>query len=233
VSKLDPLTALVAINVIYFKDLWRTPFSKALIQEAAFHTSDGQRLNVPRMLQNDSYPYYEQKTFQAVCLPYQTGRIGMYVFLPSKKSSLAEFLQHLDSMAWDECTKHFETLEGTIGIPRFKMDYGVDLKDPLTKLGMGIAFDPQLARFDAIHTPPPEIWIDEVRHRASIEVAEDGTEAAAITWGLAKCFSSESAKRPRTFEMIIDRPFFFAICNLQTDTILFMGCIEEPSSSEN
>ena len=71
-----------------------------------------------------------------------------------------------------------------------------------------------------------------MRHQASIEVAEEGTVAAAATWASVKCFAAKSPKRPPTFEMIIDRPFFFAICDIQTHTMLFMGFIEEPNSYE-
>jgi len=38
------------------------------------------------------------------------------------------------------------------------------------------------------------------------------------------------SKPPRTFEMIVNRPFFFAICDDQTNTILFMGSVEVPNS---
>lgn len=43
--------------------------------------------------------------------------------------------------------------------------------------------------------------------------------------------SSENRQpRIRTFEMVVDRPFFFAICDTFTNTILFMGAVEEPDS---
>jgi serine protease inhibitor len=42
--------------------------------------------------------------------------------------------------------------------------------------------------------------------------------------------SMRPTKPPRTFEMIVDRPFFFAIRDDLTNTILFMGSVEEPDS---
>jgi len=41
--------------------------------------------------------------------------------------------------------------------------------------------------------------------------------------------SSEKPK-PRAFKMIVDRPFFFVICEYYRNTILFMGSVEEPGS---
>jgi serpin B len=56
-----------------------------------------------------------------------------------------------------------------------------NLRSALVRLGMGIAFDPGRTQFDGINLPPPGIWIDQVLHRAFIEVNEEVTEAAAVT----------------------------------------------------
>ena len=42
--------------------------------------------------------------------------------------------------------------------------------------------------------------------------------------------AARNSKPPRTFEMIVDHPFFFTICDDQTNTILFMGSVEDPNS---
>ena len=230
-SSLDPLSSVVAINAIYFKDFWSEPFNRAFTREELFHTSAGRTLKIPLMSQHGSYSYHEESTFQAVRLPYHTSRLAMYIFLPAKTSTLQEFSQGLNSGAWDKWTRSLDKMEGHIRLPRFKLTYQAILNSVLAKLGMGIAFDPQRARFDTINSPPPEIWIDQVLHRALVEVNEEGTEATAVTAAIA-VFSSEAKHRkpPRTFEMIVDRPFFFAIRDDLTNTILFMGSVEEPDS---
>jgi serpin B len=152
----------------------------------------------------------------------------MYVFLPAKRSSLTEFRQNLNSATWDKWTRRLKVIEGHIRIPRFRLTYESKLNSALAKLGMEIAFDPRRARFDAIHPPPPHIWIDRVIHRAFVEVNEEGTEAAAVTAVHMVALSMRPIKPPRPFEMIVDRPFFFAICDDETKSILFMGSIEEP-----
>jgi serine protease inhibitor len=116
-----------------------------------------------------------------------------------------------------------------IRLPRFKLTYQAMLNSALLQLGMAVAFDPQRARFDAISPPPPAIWIETVLHRAFIEVNEKGTEAAATTALMAPS-AEYSRRRIRTFEMVVDRPFFFAISDTFTNTILFMGSVEEPDS---
>jgi len=120
----------------------------------------------------------------------------------------------------------FEMIGGSIEVPRFKLTYEADLRAVLEKLGMGLAFTPGVAQFNGIHAPPPEIWISQILHRALIDVNEEGTEAAAVTEAIWY-FSSEKPGS-RTFEMIVDRPFFFVICDDHTNNILFMGSVEEP-----
>ena len=228
-SSLDPLNSLVVINAIYFKDFWGEPFLRVLTGDESFHTSEGRTLKIPLMSQYGSYSYHEESKFQAVRLPYTTSRLAMYVFLPAKRSSLQEFRQNLDSAAWDKWTRQLKTTSGHIRLPRFKLTYHAMLNGALSNLGMGIAFDPQRARFDTINPPPPEIWIGQVLHRAFVDVNEEGTEAAAVT-GAMMAVSASCQPRIRTFEMIVDRPFFFAIRDDRTNTILFMGSVEEPDS---
>jgi len=229
-STLDPLSSLIAINAIYFKDLWIKPFDRQLTREEVFHTSTGGKLRLPLMSQYGFYQYYEESKFQAVRLVYKTPRLAMYVFLPAKRSSLREFQQDLNCAAWDKWTQRFEMIEGHIRFPRFKLEYGAILNNALESLGMGIAFDPQRARFDTINPPPPEIWIDQLIHRAVVEVNEEGTEASAVTGTMMATMSAMPSKPPRTFEMVVNRPFFFAVCDDYTNTILFIGSVEEPDS---
>lgn len=230
VDWLDPLSSLVAINAIYFKDCWSKQFDRALTREDSFHTSHGRVLKVPFMSQHGSYAYNGSSKIQIVRLPYNTPRLAMYVFLPSKRSSLQEFRQDLNSAAWENWMRRLERTAGHIRLPRFKLTYQSALNDALSKLGMGVAFDPQRALFDTIHQPPPKIWIDTVLHRALVEVNEEGTEAAAVTAVIAVTAALRHSRPVRTFEMIVDRPFFFAVRDDLTNTILFMGSVEEPVS---
>jgi serpin B len=64
------------------------------------------------------------------------------------------------------------------------------------------------------------IFIDEVSHRAVIEVSEEGTEAAAAT----AVFMLSSG--PRAFH--VNRPFLFYIVDDATGAILFQGRIVDP-----
>ena len=74
----------------------------------------------------------------------------------------------------------------------------------------------------------PIKFIDQVIHKTFVDVNEAGTEAAAVTAITMVMGSVLATKPPPPFEMICDRPFFFAIRDDQTGVILFMGAIVEP-----
>ena len=227
VDELDPRTLLVALNAIYFKGLWEAPFEKSLTREQGFLTSGNNSVKIPLMRRSGYYPYHEGAAFQSVRLSYQSDRVGMYIFLPSKKSGLSAFLRTLTSAQWSDWMSRFTKTEGLIGLPRFKFEQRVELGPILANLGMSDAFNPDRAHFDGIASPPPPIYIGRAIHRALVEVNEEGTEAAAVTGTfIALGFN---APKPRVFQMIVDRPFFFAIRDDHSNMILFMGAVNNPT----
>ena len=233
VEKLDPLELLLALNAVYFKGMWEEPFEKSRTHDELFFAFRKRTVKIPLMRRFDEYFYHEESAFQAVRLPYQGRRVGMYIFLPSKKSSLPAFLRTLTSSQWARWMRSFALREGTVALPRFKFEHQVELVPVLTNLGMSDACDPSRAQFDGIAPSPPPLYIGGVIHRALVEVNEEGTEAAAVTVMRMVALSVKPPPRPRVFEMIVDRPFFFAIRDDQSNMILFMGAVNDPTSGSN
>jgi serine protease inhibitor len=222
-DKIDPDTVLFLINAIYFKGQWAVKFDASKTEDRVFYLLDGGQKQVPMMSQSGEYAYYRGQGFQAVGLPYGEGRVSMIVFLPGPESSLDQFLESLDAENWANWLSQFDRMEGDIVLPRFKLEYDISLNDALKALGMEIAFDSSGANFEGMRPIPPNLYIKDVKHKTFVEVNEEGTEAAAVT---KVEIGIESA--PQRFSFVVDRPFFFAIHDHQTDMVLFMGTIVEP-----
>jgi serine protease inhibitor len=94
VDAVTPSALLIALNAIYFKGLWKAPFEKSLTREESFFSPGNHSIKVPLMRRSGYYHYYEESGFQAVRLPCQGDRVGMYIFLPSKKSGLPGSCAH-------------------------------------------------------------------------------------------------------------------------------------------
>ncbi len=226
IDQIDRSAIMFLLNAIYFKGSWAKPFDPRRSREMPFTLSGGQQKQLPMMAQTGKFDYYAIQGFQAISLPYGTGRASMYIFLPEQRSSLRAFRRELSHKSWDAWLRHFRQAEGTIVLPRFKLAYEATLNDALKTLGMGIAFDGRRADFSGmIADRKPSPNIDEVKHKTFVEVNEEGTEAAAVTSiGVVRLAMAPQ----RNFSMIVDRPFFCAIRDNQTGALLFMGAIIDP-----
>ena len=215
-----PLTRVILANAIYFKGKWVKPFDKNQTRPQAFYRRGGEK-QVPLMWQRGHFSYQEGDGYQAVRLPYAGARLQMYLYLPATNSSLAKLLADLNGDTWrSKILPQFVDREGTLALPRFKLDYDVKLNRPLEALGMRSAFT-SAADFSAMADEP--LFVSEVKQKSYVEVNEEGTEAAAVTTGTMRATAIFQPLEP--FEMIVDRPFFFVIEDNQTQCILFMGLV--------
>ena len=224
VDVIEPNTTFILLNAIYFKGNWTEQFPKEATQLRPFTLLDGTQKQHPMMRHQDSasFPYYENELFQAVSLPYGEGRMSMYIFLPNQGVSLKTFYEKLNAENWQQWMNQFNNFDNSgggvlISLPRFKLEYAIDLKDALKALGMEIAFTKE-ANFSGMTSS--SVSIDKIKHKTFVEVNEEGTEAAAVT--------EVSGVRSGPIEMNVNRPFFFAIRDNQTGSILFVGSIVEP-----
>src|SRR5690625_5179 len=223
-SPLSQDLVAMLINAIYFKGDWKYEFDSDLTETHDFQTGDGDTKQVPLMQLEEELNYMENDEFQAVELPYTDNEMSMHIFLPKEDSSLEDFTESLTNNQWEEWQEVFTETEGTLMLPKFELEYEVLLNDPLTELGMNTAFDTEKAEFPNITKGNDQIFISDVKQKSYVKVNEEGTEAAAAT-------STEmevTSFNPDTFQMIVDRPFFFTITDSDTGTILFMGSIANP-----
>jgi serpin B len=219
-------TQLFLANAVYFKGKWSEPFDVKDTKDRPFHLRGGSQKNVPMMTQTKTFTYRRGTDYQAVRLPYQSENLAMYVFLPDTNSSPEKLLGIMTGDSWQRVTKPgFSEKEGTVVLPKFKLEYSVELNQPLQALGMKTAFDPVGADFSGI---APQLFISAARQKTFVEVKEEGTEAAAVT-GIAMETSAMMVPPPNPFQMIVDRPFLFLIEDNQTGTILFMGVMFNPA----
>jgi serpin B len=227
---IDPIyTRLFLANAVYFKGKWADPFDASDTKDRLFHLRSGNQKKIPMMTQTKTFTYRRGTGYQAVRLPYQDECLAMYIFLPDTNSSPEKLLGIMNGDIWQRVTKPgFSEKEGTVVLPKFKLEYSVELEQPLQALGMKKAFDMKKADFSGIAT---NLYISAARQKTFIEVKEEGTEAAAVTGiGVPEAGGIEMPP-PNPFQMIVDRPFLFLIEDKQTGTILFMGVMFDPQTN--
>jgi serine protease inhibitor len=225
-----PETLLYLVNAIFFKGDWTSKFDeKKTDLNGKFTAADKSVKTVPMMNQSGEFQYQENKDFQAINLPYGEGKMSMVILLP--KGDVDTFRTQLNTKNWDQWMSQFNDGNGTIKMPRYKTDFKVNLNDTLKSLGMGVAFDEQLANFKDMVTPPPgsNVCIGTVDHKTALEVDEKGSKAAAVT-GIGMVFATSVRMPAKRFNMEVNRPFVLAIQDNATNTPLFLGVIKDPTA---
>lgn len=215
----DALTRLVLVNAIYLKSAWFAPFS-GTTAPAPFGRLDGSTVDVPTMHTLAEFPYARGAGWQAVELPYAGRQLAMLVVVPD---DLRAFEAGLDGEQLQSIAAALQAQRVELAFPRFGIESRLDLNSALGAMGMPLAFDPGRADFSGI-TPASDLYISGVIHQANIDVYELGTEAAAATGVIMGVTSMP----PPPIPMAVDRPFLFALRDLETGAILFLGRVVEP-----
>ncbi len=227
IDKVDEDVVLMLLNAIYFDGEWQVPFDASLTAGDDFHLPKGGTATVPFMHRSYELQYFGNEDLQAVSLPYggeSTGRLSMCVVLPREGADYGEFLAVLSAEDWESWVGGFASREGTLALPRFKVEYEKELSGALKAMDMGPAFT---GGFEGMAPGGGDfLFISKVLQKTCIDVDEEGTEAAAVT---DVEIALSVGLGPEPFSVTVDRPFFFAIRDNATGSLLFLGSIADPS----
>jgi serpin B len=213
------------MNAVYFKGLWEEPFEIDETKEEKFTLQDGASQLVPMMRQWGKFRYAERGGAQIVKLPYKGG-MSMRVVLPPKQMPFPKFCAELTGIVGTSWTRAMGERDGHIRLPRFRIETQADLSAPLKAMGMAQVFDPARATLEGISDRKP-LYLMAAMQQDFVEVNEKGTEAAAVTEMLfGEALFPEPPPPP--FEMIVNRPFVFAICDDFSGVVVFLGAVVDP-----
>jgi serpin B len=230
-GSIDLSTRLVLASAIYFKGEWANRFKKSSTRDESFCPTASSKVQIRMMSQTDNFGYFEDADCQALRMPYQGQKLAMMVFLPTKKDGLADLEKALTGKRLADSMERFRAQKVTVGLPRFKMTQAFALKEPLTALGMRRAFGAG-ADFSGMAREGESLYVSSVHHKAFVDVNEEGTEAAAAT-GAAIGALSIGPPGPRIPVFWADHPFAFAIYDVRTGLVLFLGRVVNPQSERN
>ena len=220
-ENINDRTRLILTNAVYFKADWLVPFQAAQTRNRPFRLGGGGSVSVPMMRQRVMLRLLDLPTFEAVEMPYKGEALSMLIFLPKEGQGLSGFEQSLNGAAltgWIDRLMASERADLELVVPKLELDTRASLVPELQALGMRRAFT-QAAQLRGISEA--DLYLSDVIHQTYLRVDEKGTEAAAVTAGIAEIVSM-----PRAFHA--DRPFLFVIRDNRTGTLVFLGRIERP-----
>ncbi len=220
----DELTLMVITNAVYFKGKWSSQFSPEKTTDKPFWTDKNNSVMIPMMSEPaDVYNYAETDYFQALELNYLGRDISMVVLLPKDRDGIKSLEQSINKDKFDSIKNSMTRQPLTVQMPKFEFETEYDLIKPLQSLGLHDAFDENDANFQGITNE--QVYLAQAKHKAFVNVNEEGTEAAAIT-GLV--FEFTSGPPEPVAEFIADHPFMFIIQEKETGEILFIGRLVSP-----
>lgn len=221
IGKLDPATVMLLANAIYFKGKWSSQFDKNNTVQETFYKSGGVEEQVPMMKQTSEFKIYNGSGFTMAEFPYGQGNFVMDLILPDDYDGINNILPLINESAMESWLSLMNERRTEITVPRFRYGFKKELKEILSDMGMKIAFSDNA---DFTNISDMGLKISFVLHQAFIETNEEGTEAAAAT--VAGIQTTAMPTEP--YILNIDHPFLYIIRETSTNSILFMGRVDDP-----
>ncbi|MFI5160791.1 MAG: serpin family protein [Sphingobacteriales bacterium] len=223
IANIKPADMMYLINAIYFKSIWASKFDPANTTSMPFTLANNSQVQTNFMRNTANYNTYADNDADVVEMPYSNNKYSMVIVMPVVGKSVNDVLAGLDSAKWKGWMAGLSSTKVELDIPKFQFTYSTRLKQNLSNMGMGIAFTPG-ADFTNI-SAGGNLDISDVFHKAYVAVDENGTTAAAAT--VVTVVATDILNN----QVIINRPFIFAIREMKSGLVVFTGIMNDPTKS--
>ncbi|NWI58628.1 A1AT antiproteinase, partial [Calyptomena viridis] len=222
VKDMDPQTVMLLASFIFFKGKWEKPFNPEHTEEREFFVDAETTVKVPMMHQTGRFDFYfdDQLSCTVVRLHYN-GSATAFLVLPAT-GKMKQLEQTLDKETIQEWSDHLFQSRMSLYFPKFSISGSYEINNALNKMGIVDVFTNK-ADLSGI-TGTPELKVSKVVHKASLDVDERGTEAAAAT-----AAEIVTMALPPTIEF--NHPFLMLIFDRDTNSTLFIGKIVNPTTT--
>uniref|UniRef100_A0A1B0B3I8 Serpin domain-containing protein n=1 Tax=Glossina palpalis gambiensis TaxID=67801 RepID=A0A1B0B3I8_9MUSC len=216
-------TSAILVNAIYFKAKWTRQFSESSTRKSTFYTLNNGHVHVDLMYQDDYFRYADLPELDATALEmqYENSDLSMLIILPREVNGLQNLESKLSGFNISQIAERLEGEHVDVFLPRFRIEFDIDLKEPLKKMGITSMFSSNANLAGLFVSSVPQ-KISEVKHKAFLDVNEAGSEAAAATY--LKIVPMSLNLNQKVFR--VDHPFFFAIRD--KTSVYFSGHVVQP-----
>lgn len=227
---------MIIANALALDMEWTNHFNSRNTKGETFYTEDGTIVATMMYKEEKSknVAYYLGDDVTAVkinLLKYSGKQFEFMIIMP--KSDLSGYIKNLSKDKINYIDQNlilsYDTENGVkIGVPKFKFDYDLKLKQDLIELGIKDAFDKGKAEFKKI-SEKEEVYVSKALHKADIEFSEDGIKAAAVTAFVIQTKAIMPGQKVYPLLIKIDKPFMFMIRDVETKDIWFAGTVYKPN----
>ncbi|MBM6869716.1 serpin family protein [Pseudoflavonifractor phocaeensis] len=223
---LSPDAAVALLSALSLDAKWASPFAPEDTYPHTFTRQDGTQTEPDFLHQSYStLPAWSDGETAGALLPYADSDLAFLVVLPGGTAS-----ELVENLSGEEILDWMDRAEGQqvrLSLPKFSASWSGDLTGSLKAMGLTLAFDPETADFSAMGAGPngAPLFLSEVIQKTAIDVAEEGTQAAAVT--IAVMGNATAAPPPEEpLVLTLDRPFLYGIVDTARNIPLFLGVYE-------
>lgn len=217
-------TVMYLINALAFEGEWENPYQKEDVWQQAFTDQEGKVQQVS-MMHSEEQLYLRDDQTQGFMKYYQGGRYAFVALLPDKEISILDYVEGLDGQQLKELLEDPTSVPVAATMPKFESEMEVDLVEVLKEMGMDLPFDSAQADFTDLGTSPEgNLFINQVFHKAYLEVQETGTRGGAATAVEINC--EGAFQEPEDQKVVtLDRPFVYLVVDTSSMLPVFMGTV--------
>jgi len=237
--------AAVLASALYFKGQWTHKFDKTLTEKKDYVQDGGAVKQTPTMrkdfVRRDELTFNVGDDYEAVALTYgeknseEGKQPTMRIVLVRPTDENVSARDWLASQAggkipaWlDDAA--FRAAVGSVELPRLDIKQNFDLIPAMKDLGVKEAFNKRGADFTKMAQQDGEkLFIGKISHDTVFKTDEEGSEAAAVTVvGMVRATSIQMP--PPRMDIKLDRSFVFALQDVETGAVLFIGAVNKPNA---
>ena len=220
-KKIPHDTVMYLINALAFEAEWENPYQKDDVWQQVFTSQTGEVQQVNMMHSEETF-YLRDDQAQGFMKYYQGGRYAFVALLPDKGNSVLDYVESLDGQQLKALLDNPTSVPVVATMPKFESEMEVDLREVLKEMGMDLPFDSAQADFTGLGTSPEgNLYINQVFHKAYLEVEEKGTRGGAAT---AVEMNTEAAPEEQMV-VTLDRPFVYMVVDTSSMLPVFMGTV--------
>ncbi len=213
------------VNALSFDAEWQTPYLDSQVKDDVFITSDGKKETLPYLYGQEN-TFLEDEKATGFIKFYRGCRYGFAAMLPNDGVSVDEYLDYVGEESIIHLLSGKRSVLVNTAMPKFGIEYMVEMKEQLNRLGITLAFDVDNADFkNMAESSRGNIFIDKIIHKTFIVVDEKGTKAGAAT-----IVETTDGALPltETCEVYLNRPFVYMLIDCENDIPLFIGVMRDP-----
>ncbi|MBQ9675776.1 MAG: hypothetical protein IJV42_07615 [Bacteroidaceae bacterium] len=216
---ITPADIFHLMNAVYFKSRWEDVFHKEATTKQPFHYADGHTADIDLMHTYYRTYYVETAEFQLATKPFVDGAFQFVMILPKEGIDAAKAIPAVFN--FEQCTNWGnKSVDLDLYLPKFTSEYTEEKLLPYMR-----NINPSLKFLQDEITIIEDIDDEDTALKAMQKtfflVDEEGAEAAAVT-DLGYVTSALPVQVEKA-EMRLDRPFFYAIVESNTQCPLFIG----------